>query len=133
MRLPRPFRRPRPIVDARDRCGTWRVGELAVCERDQWEDVEPANPRVGDVLRVAHVADITDRGARLIFLGFAGKPANIVWCAAGFRKPVADDQAAEAEFTALLRAPSRQPVGAPVAAQTADAPIPELNSETAHV
>jgi hypothetical protein len=78
----------KPIRDLRNMNEDWAVGDLAQCIDGNWPDTSQANPKVGDVLRVAEVIDGTTRPAnyRAYGLGFSGKPSNIYWECTAFRK-----------------------------------------------
>lgn len=118
--LPRIFRRKEapaaPAVHDRRQPNDWKAGDLAVCivPTGQWFPGHPADPAEGELLRVKRVYDEVGNypdgyRARSYFLTFETKPES-GWEVTGFRKPIADAEPAEDEFTALIRRPVREPV-----------------------
>lgn len=79
----------------------WRVGDLAVCVRDDWER-QKISPKVGEVLRVSGlyedvVTSGVDKGCLASGLCFEGRPQHFAWRCSGFRKVRPDHRADEVE------------------------------------
>ena len=103
-----PFRRKAPpplTIDPRMN-EDWRVGDDAVCVCDGWSDPTPHDPVKGERLRVVAVEMWRVRGTNRVAVGlfFAGKPPKFGWTCSGFRKLRRDERAADAGFTARIKA-----------------------------
>lgn len=69
----------------------WQVGDIAECIGDGWLDPQPYNPKMGDVLTVAAIAEcVADagpwQGALFIGLAFEGLPRGCFYNNTAFRK-----------------------------------------------
>lgn len=92
----------------------WRPGDLAQCIADDWIIPTGEDPKIGDILRVTKVLDLTGdypNAGRVRFyaLRFEGKRWQGGWETAAFRKLRPVLEPAEEEFTNLIKRPVRQP------------------------
>ena len=105
-----PFARKPRIIDWRVDPEGWQAGDLALCIVPSFDGPEPADPKLGEVLRVTHITDeVNYKGYRCIWLHFEGRNPRQGWACQGFRKIRPKHEAAEASFTKWLRDKLRTP------------------------
>lgn len=81
----------KPVEDRRGWNEDWKVGDTAVCIRDDWVKPIPIDPKEGDFLVVSGFNEgLGNVGiAQISGLKFEGKPQNKSWYCEAFRKPPA--------------------------------------------
>lgn len=104
------FGRKPSVIDARHMSEDWKIGDLALCIRDDWTYSDLYDPHVGDLLHVSAIRDGVDERSRtrIIGLAFREKPFHFSWSNMAFRKAKEVSEPAEAEFTALIKRPVRE-------------------------